>query len=239
MMKRLIAVPLTLAAVAFVAPAAADAATLAPTKTCYGGGDKLILVGGGYTPGGQVTLSASGTALAPPLTAGALGTPQAGLIAGSVGVPFLTSATTRFDTFTATDATNPALTASTSVKRSIVRVIVKPANASPYKTRRFSARGFTAGTTLYRHTVRGKRVSTLRQGKLKTACKTLSFRKRLFRKTAKTGTYTVQFDTQRKYSSKTLQRVRFRVKVYRVVHKASAASAATAAGTHESWTQIK
>lgn len=242
MMKRLLTVPLVLTAVAVVAPAAADAASLAPTKTCYGGGDKLILIGGGYTPGGQVTLSANGKPLAPPLTASAVGTPQPGLIAGSVGVPFLTSATTKSDTFTAIDATNPALTASTPVKRSIVRVIVKPANASPYRTRRFSARGFTTGTTLYRHTVRGKRVSNSRQGKLKTACKTLSFRKRLFRKTARTGTYRVQFDTHRKYSSKTLQRVRFRVRVYRIVRRASATSATTAApapGIRESWTQVK
>ncbi len=242
MMKRVIAVPAVLAAAAFAAPAVAQAATLGPNKACYGGGDKLVLFGGGYTPGGKVTFAANGAPLSPPVTAGASGTPQAGVIAGSLGVPFLTTSTTKTDVFSATDATNPALAASTPVKRSILRVIVKPQSASTYKTRRFSARGFTTGKTLYRHIVRGRRVSNSRQGTLKTACHTLSFKRRLFRKTAKTGTYRVQFDTTRKYSSKTVQRVRFRVRVYRIVRRASAASAASATGSNglrSVWTQVK
>lgn len=242
-MKPRFAIPAILTAAAIVAPAAADAATLAPNKACYGGGDKLTLFGNGYTPGGQVTLAANGWPLTPPLAAGPLGTPQAGVILGSITVPFLTAATTRTDTFSATDVTNPALTASAPVKRTILRVAVKPANASPYTNRRFSARGFTAGTTLYRHIIRGKRVSNSRQGKLKTSCKTLSYKRRLFRRSAATSTYRVQFDTNRNYSSEAVQKVRFKVRVYRrIVRRSSAAAAASTvptSGLREEWTQIK
>ena len=69
-------------------------------------------------------------------------------------------------------------------------------------------------------------------------CRSASVKKRLFRKSAKSGTYRVQFDTKRKYSSKTLQRVRFRVRVYRIVRRAGSASAATAR-TGETWTQVR
>lgn len=238
MSKSRFAVPAAVvAAAAIVVPAAADAATLAPSKACYGGGDRLVLLGGGFTPNGQVNLFANGSLLTPPLMA-----TQTGVIAASAPVLPLTTSTTKTSTFSATDAVNPALTASTPVKRTIVRVLVKPKNATPYTRRRFSARGFTTGKTLYSHTVRGKRVSNRRAGKLKTACKTLSFKRSLFRKKAKTGTYKVQFDASRKYSSKRIQRVVFNVRVYRTVRSSSAASAATTsagADTRESWTRVE
>ncbi len=241
MFKPRIAVPALLAFAAFVAPAAADAATLAPNKPCYGGGDGLVLLGAGYTPGAQVTIAANGTPLSPPVTAGAPGTAAPGTIAAALATPFLTSSTERVDTFTATDSANGANVGSTGVRRSILRVVVRPANASPYRSRRFKARGFTTGNTLYRHIVRGHRVSNSRQGRLQGACHTLSYKRRLFRRSAKTGTYRIQFDTKRKYSSKTVQRVRFRVRVFRVVRRASAstAGASTAGATAERWTQVR
>jgi hypothetical protein len=233
MFKRRIAVSALVACAAFGAPAAADAASLTPNKPCYGGGDAILLGGQGYTAGAPIALAANGVPLKGTVTANPQGTFLAGLAA-----PFLTSATERYDTFTATDGVNAANVGTTQVRRTILRVAVKPANASPYRTRRFSARGFTGGSTLYRHITRGKKVSNGRMGKLKGVCKTLSVKKRLFRRSAKTGTYRVQFDTFRKYSSKRAQRVRFKVRVYRIVKRASAASAASA-NTGETWTRIK
>ena len=61
-------------------------------------------------------------------------------------------------------------------------------------------------------------------------------KKRLFRRSAKSGTYRVQFDTKRKYSSKTLQRVRFRVRVYRIVRQVNQLRGDGRAG--EVWTQL-
>jgi hypothetical protein len=74
--------------------------------------------------------------------------------------------------------------------------------------------------------------------RLKGACRSASVRKRLFRKNAKSGTYRVQFDTKRRYSTRTVQRVRFRVRVYRIVRRASSASAASASHG-EVWTQVR
>jgi hypothetical protein len=68
----------------------------------------------------------------------------------------------------------------------------------------------------------------LRIGRLSGACRKLSVRKRVFSSRTSTGTYTVQFDTRRHYSSKTVVRYRFSVPVYRT----AAASAAVA----QSWT---
>ena len=233
MFQRRILVPALLACTALGAPAAADAATLAPNKPCYGGGDVVILGGSGYAPNAPIALAAGGQALQGTVTTNATGIFAAGLAA-----PFLTTATERVDTFTATDGVNVG---TTGVRRSIVRVAVRPANASPYRTRRFSARGFTSGTTLYRHIVRGKRVSNSRQGRLKGACHTLSYKRPLFRRGARLGFYRVQFDTSRRYSSKTPQRVRFRVRVFRIVRRASAstASAASAGQVGQEWRQVK
>lgn len=233
MSKRRIAVPALVALAACAAPAAADAATLAPGKACFGDGDPIVLGGTGYTPGAPVTLAADGRPFTGTLTSSATGT-----VAGRLLPSTLVRGITQNSVFTATDTANPANLGQTTVVRSRLRVSVTPANASPRSNRRFRARGFTAGSTLYRHITRGKRVSNGRMGKLKGSCKTLSVKKRLFRKSAKSGTYRVQFDAKSKYSSKTLQRVRFRVRVFRTVRRASSASAA-AATQGEVWTQIR
>lgn len=230
MSKRWIAVPALVALAAFAAPATAGAATLTPGKACFGDFDPITLGGTGYTPGAPVAISADGRLFRGALTSSATGT-IAGRLLPSTRVP----GTTQTSVFRATDTANPANVAQTNVLRSRLRVSVTPANASPRSARRFRARGFTAGTTLYRHTTRGRSVSNGRMGRLKGACRTLSVKKRLFRKNAKSGTYRVQFDAKPKYSSSTLQRVRFQVRVYRVVRRAGASAAATHG---EVWTQL-
>ena len=241
MFQRRILVPALLGCAALGVPAAADAATLAPEKPCYGGGEPLFLGGQGYAPNSPYALAANGVPLKPvggPLITRADGSLNAVL----PSVPFLTTATERVDTFTAAD--NVGNVGTTGVRRSIVRVGIRPANASPFRTRRFSARGFTSGTTLYRHIVRGKRVSNSRQGRLKGPCHTLSYKRSLFRRGARLGFYRVQFDTSRRYSSKTPQRVRFRVRVFRIVRRASASTASAASAGQvgqvgEEWKQVK
>ncbi len=232
MSKRRIAVPIFLALAAFAAPASASAATLTPDKACYGGGDAVLLGGTGFTPGAAVTIAANGTPLSPTVTS----SPQGSILA-ALSAPFLTSATERTDTFTATDGANPANVGTTGVHRSILRVAVSPANASPLRVRRFKARGFTTGTTLYRHTTHGKKVSNGRMGKLKGACKTLSVRKRLFRRNAEDRHLPRAVRHRRHYSSKRTQRIRFRIRVYRIVKRASSAAAGGTGAVREEWTQ--
>ena len=232
MNTRRIAVPALLAIAACAVPASANAATLAPGKPCFGDGDPITLGGTGYTPGRQVTVAADGRQFSGGLTATATGT-----IAGRL-LPFApVPGRTQRPVFTATDTANPANVAQTVITRARLRVTVSPANASPRRVRRFRARGFTSGTTLYRHITRGRKVSNGRMARLRGACAETSVRKRLFRKNAKSGTYRVQFDTRRRYSSSTVQRVRFRVRVFRTVRSAGAASAAATHG--EVWTQIR
>lgn len=237
MFQRRILVPALLGCAALGVPAAADAATLAPNKPCYGGGDVVILGGSGYAPNAPIALAAGGQALQ-----GTVTTNATGIFAAALAAPFLTTATERVDTFTAAD--NVGNVGTTGVRRSIVRVGIRPANASPFRTRRFSARGFTSGTTLYRHIVRGKRVSNSRQGRLKGPCHTLSYKRSLFRRGARLGFYRVQFDTSRRYSSKTPQQARFRVRVFRIVRRASASTASAASAGQvgqvgEEWKQVK
>ncbi len=233
MKQRRIAVPALVAITALAAPVSASAATLSPGKPCFGDGDPIVLGGTGYTPGAAVTLAADGRQFTGTLTSSATGT-----IAGRLLPSRLVVGRTQKSLFTATDTANPANVGQVPVIRARLRVTVSPANASPRSVRRFRARGFTAGSTLYRHITRGKRVSNGRMAKLRGACRETSVRKRLFRKNAKSGTYRVQFDTKRKYSSKTRQRVRFRVRVYRTVRRAGAASAARAR-TGEVWTRLR
>ena len=234
MKTRRIAVPALLALAACAAPAAANAATLAPGKACFGDGDPITLGGTGFTPGAPVTVAADGRQFNGALTSSATGT-----VAGRL-LPFtVVAGRTQRSVFTATDTANPANVGQTTVTRARLRVTVTPANASPRSVRRFRARGFTAGNTLYRHITRGRSVSNGRMARLKGACRETSLRKRLFRKSARSGTYRVQFDTNRKYSSKTVQRVRFRVRVYRTVRRASSSASAAAVGQREVWTQVR
>ena len=180
-----------------------------------------------------MTIAANGTPLSPTVTS----SPQGSILA-ALAAPFLTSATERTDTFTATDGANPANVGTTGVHRSILRVAVSPptpARCGCAASRRAASPRHHA----YRHTTHGKKVSNGRMGKLKGICKTLSVRKRLFRRSAKTGIYHVQFDTSRHYSSKRTQRIRFRIRVYRVVKRASSASAAGGGPVREEWTQVR
>lgn len=207
-------------------------AALAPTKACFGDGDPIVLGGTGYTPSAPVGLAADGRPFS-----GALTATSAGTIGGRLLSASRLPVRTRKYWFTATDTANPANVGQAVVTRARLRVTISPANANPRRVRRFRARGFTTGRTLYRHITRGKRVSNGRMAKLKGSCRETSVRKRLFRQRTRSGTYRVQFDTKRKYNSKTLQRVRFRVRVYRIVRRAGSASAA-AATSGETWTRL-
>jgi hypothetical protein len=228
MRTRPLAASIALALCAAAAPSAAQAATLAPNKSCYGGGDSVKLAGAGFTPGAPVTVAVNGS----PFVAKATANP-AGAFTYPLKTPYLSTAKEVNETFTATDGANAANVGTAIVRRSIIFVSVKPANGNPRRIRRFRARGFTMGRSLYVHIIRHGKVGTKRLGKLHGACKTLSVRRRLFRRSAHTGTYRVVFDVARRYKKTRAQRVVFRVRVHRV--RRSSAAAASAA---ETWTRV-
>jgi hypothetical protein len=206
---------LAAAAVALAAPAAAEAATITtPTvKPCYRGmgvlnpdtgllgGEPIAVTGTGYTPNGAVTITANGRSI------GSVLADPSGNIAGTYRPAVNRGVQSR--TLTATDQTNPALTASLPALRvSAVTVNLRPKGGRPNRRFRIGARGFVTGRRLYAHIVRGGRVRrTVRIGRLRGPCHKLSARKRLFGRNVRTGFYRIQFDGKRRYSRRTKVKV--------------------------------
>jgi hypothetical protein len=189
-------------------PATAQAATLSvsPVKPCYRTGETIGMTGTGFTPDGEVSLAADGEEFAT--------TPadSSGSFTGGLQVA---SATERVKTYSATDQSNTANTASVPLRISPFDVNVAPQSGPPGRRLRIVARGFTTGRRLWVHVVRGRRRANMRVGRLRGPCRRLRVRKRIFPRGATPGRYIVQFDTRRRYSPDTRVRVRFRVTVVR------------------------
>jgi hypothetical protein len=206
-MRRGIAGTVAAAAVALVGAASAQAATLsvAGGKACYRAGDALILSGTGYTPGAPVDVTLEGREL------GTLTADAAGNISSPLQVGNLRGVSRR--TLVATDAANPAITATARFLGSSLLVKVRPQNGAAGRKLRINASGFTTGKRLYAHVRRKGYLRNIFIGKLKGPCRTLKLRKRVLSAGTPSGVYTVQFDTKRRYSKKTKVWFRFRVTV--------------------------
>ena len=144
------------AAAAFVAPAAASAATLtiAPAKECYRSGEAVLDGRRAASPRARPVnvdrqrLDARRQPARPRTPPATIGS---GLTLGQ-------SNGQQQKTLVATDATNPALTASATLLVSAVTVNVKPKNGAAGRTVKIGARGFTTGKTLYAHISKGGRI---------------------------------------------------------------------------------
>lgn len=231
-MKRYLGVA-AVAVTALAVPAFAQAATLAPNKPCYAVGDRVILDGGGYTPNGEVGFSVDGRQLTSTLTADPAGNFQLPFRA-----PRTRSVDSRKSTITATDQTDPALTATTQLTLSRLVVRLSPRSGRASRLRRISARGFTArGSTLFMH-VRRKagrgRVRNVRLGRLTKPCKTLSVKRRLFSRRTAPGRYRIVFDTARRLQARRVQGFFFDFNVRRIpIRRSSLAAAAAGADSLE------
>jgi hypothetical protein len=219
---------LAIAATVLTVPATASAAELevVPRLPCYGSGHSVNLLGAGFTPnmvrGIAVTKDGAGI--------GELSTDATGAFNGALRLGQRNGR--RTSTYTATDTSNPTLTASTQITVSEVDVGLRPKSGAPGRRVRIRAVGFTAGSDrLYAHVVRGRSKRNLRIGRLKGACKSLTTRRRLLPNNAPAGVYSVQFDAFRKYRERRAQSVGFTITVRRVVQPAAAASAV-------SWTRL-
>lgn len=204
-----IAGALTAAAI-LAAPAAASAAavSISPTKSCYRSGEGISFAGTGYTPNSTVSLFSDGKPINDSTT-GQPARPPTDAV-GSFGPGTLTPALRhgqKVKTYTATDDSNPAITASGQLLVSALTVNLKPKKGRPDRRFKIGARGFTTGKRLYAHIVKGKFRRTVKIGRLKGACHKLTARKRLFPSNIATGVYRVQFDSKRKYSKKTKVKV--------------------------------
>ena len=199
-------------------PAAAGAAQVGvlPHKPCYRSGESLLIGGIQYTPNSSVRITSDGAFI------GSVTTDQNGVFQGTLRVGQRRGERTK--TYTATDLSNQANAASVPLRVSALDVTVKPRSGRPGRRVRVNARGFTTGTRLYAHIVRGRYRRNVGVGRLRGACRRLSARRRIFRRGTRPGTYTVQFDTRRRYSRRTAVRMRYRVVIFRRL-RASAAGA--------------
>jgi hypothetical protein len=207
---------------AFALPATASAASLAvePNKPCYGSGERVSLLGAGFTPNlmSGINVTKDGEPL------GRLSTDAGGAFNGTLRLGQRNGR--RTSTYTATDTSNPTLTASTQITVSEVDVRLRPRSGAPGRRIRIGAVGFTLGEKLWAHVVRGNSVRNLRIGGLKGACHKLRARRRLLRPGAALGTYIVQFDAFRRYRARRPQSVGFTITVRRVPRPAAASAAA-------------
>lgn len=191
-MTRSLVVAVGVVALAFPATASAASLGISPHKRCYSSGESVNLLGTGFAPLSSATVSRGTTPFPKPLD-----TDGNGAFNGLLGLSLDSGRETR--TYTATDSSDPSLTASIQIKVSSVRVGLKPSNGAPGRILRMTARGFTTGATLWAHVTRGASTRNLKVGRLKGACGDLTARRRLLPRDAAVGVYTVQFDTFRRY----------------------------------------
>jgi hypothetical protein len=198
-MTRSLAVVVGVAALAFPSAASAASLTVSPQKRCYGSGESVSFLGTGFTPTTDPANPNQANVTRPGTNVGLLDVDANGAFNGVLTVALDSGRETR--TYTATDLTDPSITASAQITVSSVRVDLRPTNGAPGRILRINAHGFTTGKTLWAHVRRGKSKRNLKIGRLKGACGNLKTRKRLMPQNAAVGVHTVQFDTFRRYKA--------------------------------------
>lgn len=206
-MTRPLAVAVTLATLA--APSAAHAASLTtdPAKPCYRSKESVSFVGSGFMPSSTVNLTRDGVFVSP------IPTDITGQFNAGLGLRQDTGTSIR--TYTATDANNPALTASVPVTVTAWGVSLSPRNGSVSRRFRIRARGFTTGDILWAHIVHPRSKRHVKVGTLKGACHNLRARMRLLPRDARFGRHRIQFDTFRRYNADRPVKTVFSIRVVR------------------------
>ena len=206
-MTRPLAVALALATLA--APSTADAASLTtdPAKPCYRSREIVNSLGSGFTPSSTANLTRDGVFVSPIPTDGTGRFNAALRLQQDLG--------TQIRTYTATDASNPSLSASVPVTVGAFGVSLSPRTGSVSRRFRIRARGFTTGATLWAHIVHLRLRRHLKVGRLKGACHNLRTRMRLLTQNARFGRHRIQFDTFRRYKRDRPVKVSYTITVAR------------------------
>jgi hypothetical protein len=202
-MTRSLAAAMALAALAIPSAASAAELEVTPQKRCYSSGESVNLLGSAFTPSGSVSISRDGNPV------GTLSTDTSGMFNGVLTLGQNRGKDVR--TYTATDGNS--ITASRQITVSAVRVQVEPETGNPGRILTITASGFTTGKTLWAHVIKGRKRKHVRLGRLKRACGRLKTRKRLLRRNAGFGVYTIQFDTFRRYNPRRAVRDRYTITV--------------------------
>jgi hypothetical protein len=196
-MTRSLAVAVGVLALAAPSAAAAPSLTVSPQKSCYSSGEQVNLLGSGFSPLGTANITRDGRPLPGPRSD--LPTDANGAFNGLLRVFQVSGRQTK--TYTATDASDPTLSASVQITVAAPRVGLKPANGAPGRLMTITARGFATGPTLWAHVRHRGSTRNLKIGRLKGACGGLRARKRLLPRNARLGVHKIQFDTSRRYHS--------------------------------------
>jgi hypothetical protein len=207
--------------------ASAQSLMLESDRSCYGANQVISLTGYGFTPDGEVALSADGQQL------GVGYADYDGVFTATVRAPRLPFSWIPLR-FTATDQTYLLNRASAKVRLTSLGVAVTPTTGVPSRPRRIRARGFFNGRTLYAHIRHAGHTRTVRLGALSGACRRLNVVRRLFKPGVDPGSYTLHFDTNRRFYAAPGSRVTYAV----TISSASTASSAAAAGPRERWVQV-
>jgi hypothetical protein len=199
-------------ALALVLPAAAHAASLTASKSCYPNGSKAQLVGTGFAPESPMEFTVNGRRLPADVTSDE---------AGDVEVVYTPPATRteRRLVIRATDSEGTSAAKTIFVTRRM-RVTADPTRAPNVSTWRavFRLFGFGRGTA-YVHYVNPDREfkKTVRLGRLRGPCGRLRTRRRrvLPFRDPQYGYWRLQFDTRKRYSRRTQRKRVIPVRVYR------------------------
>ena len=192
----------TLLALAAPATAAAEP-TLQPLKPCYvfakvdpatGAYDAeyLAVEGGGFTPGGEVTVLVDGT------TAARVAADQSGAVSTSVQAPIQERGEREFQ-LSAIDAGGAAVSAFSRV--TALKVGARPRTARWKRRVTFRGRGFTMlDRPVFAHYYRGTRLRrSVRIGRPKGPCGTFERKRRQFPFKPRSGRWFVRFDQERAF----------------------------------------
>ncbi len=220
-------------AACLIAPASASAqyVALEADRPCYAPGETVSLTGYGFTPDGDVGLSAGGMQLGFGIA------DYDGLFRATMRAPRLPFPQVGLR-FTATDQTYRLNRASAEIQLTSHGVRVTPTTGDPTHPRRIRARGFFGGRALYAHVRRGDRVRSLRVGRLTGACRRIDATRRLFPPGADPGAYKLDFDTNRRFLGEADRQISYAVKVAAAGGARTARASATGART-ATWTLLQ
>jgi hypothetical protein len=190
-MARPLAVAITLATLALPSTTHAASLTTKPAKPCYRSGETVSFLGSGFTPSSSANLTRDGTFMQPIPTDGT------GQFDAELGLRLDQGVQRR--TYTATDVSDPTVSASAPVTVSAVGVALSPTTGSVSRRFRIRARGFTTGDILWAHIVHEGAKRHVKIGALRGDCHNLRTRRRLLSQRARLRRHRIQFDTFRRY----------------------------------------
>jgi hypothetical protein len=203
-----------LAAVLLTAPAAAHAAALTTDLPCYVEQQPMIVNGSGYAPNAEVQVQ--GDQIFTTVTTDATGSFSAPLMAPIF--PTVTPGSKEYSVG-GTESANPASTATAAFRVTNFTFSTSQGQKSPRAKRRWTFSGFQPGQPIYGHFRHGGRTrGTYRFGVAKAPCGEYSKKAPgiAVKGTISAGTWTVQIDQVRKYSSKTRPALKGSTTVFKI-----------------------